>query len=598
MLTNKITGDWPMGMAASQARYLALVARKSNCEYEGQQINQARLLLSNQSANLFNQMLGLTVPVPPSTQDFTTTQYSFTDGVHNFVVDSWKQLSSADPEYNYIVDVHYYTDVYTGSMKRMPDPQVQMSNPTSPVASILEIEAKLTALNSAKYIAESKYQNWKTVESQQNALIEQIKSAAKTAMQRAEITSDINFANTNAFPGGTYYDIENSDGSRYDTYVFDDAENLGSTTDAEKILQELRNMLDLGVISLDQINADILVQDPSLGLLTNASDLDFDGTFTATQLGVLKTYGLAKEIDATNTPTGNEFIVKAKDLDTILETDFTTATASMSGYPVYDSNGSISQVYINDIQTRQAVTDAAATAYYLAKADYETALNDYNSLNQPSYVGNSPLTYLATLTDEQKIELLQVVDDMKEQGIDTDIINRFDANGNYLGGVYSFSLYGTTYYTTYDNLIDAYNSATVSNNLIDAQARLPYYNASYINTRIEEESKALLATDGSGRFTSVRFENDSVTYTLNMETITDNEAYEDAMNKYYYENAKYDKMVQDINAKTSIIQREDQELELRLKQLDTEQNALKTEMDAVQKVVKDNVESTFKTFGG
>ena len=71
-----------MGMAASQARYLALVARKSNCEYEGQQINQARTVLSNQSANLFNQMLGLNVPVPPSTQDFTTTQYSYTDGIN------------------------------------------------------------------------------------------------------------------------------------------------------------------------------------------------------------------------------------------------------------------------------------------------------------------------------------------------------------------------------------------------------------------------------------------------------------------------------------------------------------------------------------
>ena len=36
--------------------------------------------------------------------------------------------------------------------------------------------------------------------------------------------------------------------------------------------------------------------------------------------------------------------------------------------------------------------------------------------------------------------------------------------------------------------------------------------------------------------------------------------------------------------------------ELRLKQLDTEQNALSTEMEAVKKVIKDNVESTFKTF--
>ena len=63
-------------------------------------------------------------------------------------------------------------------------------------------------------------------------------------------------------------------------------------------------------------------------------------------------------------------------------------------------------------------------------------------------------------------------------------------------------------------------------------------------------------------------------------------------------NAQYDKMVQDINAKTSLIQQEDQQLELRLKQLDTEQNALATEIDAVSKVVKDNGEKSFKTFGG
>ena len=46
-----------MGMAASQARYLGLSARKTNVEYEGQQVNQARTALANQSANLFNQLL-------------------------------------------------------------------------------------------------------------------------------------------------------------------------------------------------------------------------------------------------------------------------------------------------------------------------------------------------------------------------------------------------------------------------------------------------------------------------------------------------------------------------------------------------------------
>ena len=55
-----------MGMSASQARFLGLTARKTNVEYEGQQINQQRTTLSNQSANYYNNLLGMEVPVPPS----------------------------------------------------------------------------------------------------------------------------------------------------------------------------------------------------------------------------------------------------------------------------------------------------------------------------------------------------------------------------------------------------------------------------------------------------------------------------------------------------------------------------------------------------
>ena len=69
-----------MGMAASQARFLGLTARKTNTEYEGQQINQQRTTLSNQSANYYNQLLGMTVPVPPSVADYTKTVYTFEDG--------------------------------------------------------------------------------------------------------------------------------------------------------------------------------------------------------------------------------------------------------------------------------------------------------------------------------------------------------------------------------------------------------------------------------------------------------------------------------------------------------------------------------------
>ena len=69
--------DKIMGMAASQARFLNLTARKTNIEYEGQQINQQRTALSNESANLYNQMLSLSVPVPPNTNDYTKVEYTF-----------------------------------------------------------------------------------------------------------------------------------------------------------------------------------------------------------------------------------------------------------------------------------------------------------------------------------------------------------------------------------------------------------------------------------------------------------------------------------------------------------------------------------------
>ena len=80
--------DYAMGMAASQARFLGLTARKTNVEYEGQQINQQRTTLSNQSANYYNQLLGMEVPVPPSVDDYTKTVYSFTDGALENVVTS------------------------------------------------------------------------------------------------------------------------------------------------------------------------------------------------------------------------------------------------------------------------------------------------------------------------------------------------------------------------------------------------------------------------------------------------------------------------------------------------------------------------------
>lgn len=574
-----------MGMAASQARYLALVARKSNCEFEGQQINQARTVLSNQSANLFNQMLGLNVPVPPSTSDFTKTQYSYSDGSTTYTITNWEQLANPEEDYNYVVTREKEANVYTGSQKKLSDPQVQFQSGTDATSDQIETALRLVTSTKQEYEA----------------------AQAATKAKQKEAATLSNYANNDAFTGVNKcdYDID---------------------TDTYSVSQKIQEMCEVNgkkyaVYTNSDDKTECYLKD---GKYYNTDGSDYTGDTTKlspkqTDKGPTDFVGYSKMTtaqQATAKAAVDKLVAEgamSKDVQTdyasiymdengnvALKSDLRNLYGGTTGgtktvLPVYQTSGdksitTISSGYDAQIAALQAVEFAALQAS-------QNAEQAYQDLRRPTYIGNCELTLLTDLTDDQKAELNQIIKDMKEQEVDASIRDCFNENGEYIGGVYSFKMNGKTYYTTFADLNKSYASGTGINN-IDDQTQLSYYNASYIKQTQSDTVKALLETDGNGRFTSVRFEDDSVTYSLNVETITDDVAYKDAMNQYNYENAQYDKMVQDINAKTSLIQQEDQQLELRLKQLDTEQNALSTEIDAVSKVVKDNIEKSFKTFGG
>ncbi len=335
-----------MGMAASQARYLGLTARKTNVEYEGQQINQARTALANQSANLFNQLLAMSVPTPPSTADFTTVQYSYTDGINSEAISSMTELIN-DPEgYNYNVTHYHYADIYRGQQQLITNPQVFIDETVTPAV--------------PKYVG------------------------------NCELT-------------------------KY--------------TDAKEKSEEAASVLE--------------------------------------------------------------------------------------------------------------------AAYKQIKSDW-------------------PNSVFATTPEDQ---------------------------------IYIYENAGRTYFTTWQALKDSWDSAPDKSKPIENQAtKLVTYYADSNKEKVEKTEKALVEVDGSGRATTIRFKDSSAVFTLNTETITDDKAYQDAMNQYTYNVNKYQKEIEDINAKTKKIQEEDRTLELRLKQLDTEQEALQTEMEAVKKVIDKNIENTFKTF--
>jgi len=353
-----------MGMAASQARYIELTARKSNVEYEGQQINQQRTALSNESSGMFSQLMTLKVPTPPSTDQYTTTQYTFNDGANDCTISNIQPLSGST-DYNSTVSYNYSIPVYTSMGKTRTDLGVN----------------KVTSGTDSTY--------WLT-------------NGAKT----------------------------------------------GATNQTQ------------------------LVQ-------CSATSTDYAND-TKALTAIVQNAGKGKNI--ANTTTGFD------------ATDATTQAATIGNIWKYSANG--------------------VTNYY-------------------------------------------------------DVTDLDIARGT-AGGV-------------------------ENSNKGAAQTFTGYY-ASNIDTKQNVTEQAYVTKSSTGRYSTVKLASETGTVDLTASTTTDNTAYTSAMNEYEYNQALYEKQVQDINAKTEVIQQEDRTLEMKLSQLDTEQKALSTEMESVKKVIDKNVETTFKTF--
>ena len=519
-----------MGMAASQARYLGLTARKTNCEWEGQQINQARTALANQSANLFNQMLALSVPDCPDKTDFTTIQYSYTDGNNKSVLDNWRQLSDSTKDYNYVVDHYYYADIYTGSKKLMSDPQVTIKKDSSDTTN-------LTVPGGVTYNADDNSYSYK--------------DAAGKKLEYGDLTQykfDAELQNAILDLVHQGY-IKTNEFGTVDTKTLNSLRGYhdGTSWHFAKV-DELENAINNKTL--------------------NNGYADLTG-LNITEAGIQADTLTTQQIDAVKTALGLE----EQEAKNWLKNHY------KDGNTMYN------------IGTGAAVTEAEA---------YSTpSFKDMTTTFNPTYVGNAELKELGALSEKDRAALAQIVKDCPDSSIAKYIKLNSDGTIDYNGaGIYSFEWNGVQKFTTYDDLVDSMQTPLFDEKPIDAQNKLATYEASYIKTEVKETNKALLETDGNGRFKTVKFDDDSITYTLNCEEVSDEDAYNDAMNSYYHDVAVYEKRIADINAQTEVIQQQDRTLELRLKQLDTEQNALQTEMEAVKKVISKNVEMTFKTFSG
>jgi hypothetical protein len=385
-----------MGMAASQARFLGLTARKTNVEYEGQQINQQRTALGNQTANYYNQMLGMKVPVPPAIDDYTRTVYTFEDGSLKNTITSLIAGTGGNYTVSYL---RQWVDDFA-IVAAAPSIVTQSTAPTDRPGD--------TTYVGGDYM----------IGSQQLMAMQKLSSTATPPVPTsAEITARFG-ADTN----NIYQNILN------DPYL--------STLSSD------------GMIN-DKIKA-LMVQE----------------------------HNQITQLEAAYGPTtdDNNWLVR---------------------YVQNTTTGAFEPQFYN-----RDVLDSANTVYDSTTKQSQSHIAAYK-------VGS-----------QQKNEEIKGV-----------------------------------------------------------------------NTRLEQ--------DATGRIINITLNpgtSEEVTYALTTNTVADQMRYDDAINQYEYDKYQYDQAINEINAKIQIIQTQDKNLELRLKQLDTEQNAIQTEMDAVSKVIQKNVESTFKTF--
>lgn len=147
-----------------------------------------------------------------------------------------------------------------------------------------------------------------------------------------------------------------------------------------------------------------------------------------------------------------------------------------------------------------------------------------------------------------------------------------------------------------DGATHYFSKTQLDNAIASSVANISYYTSG--NKTVTEgkvfENAELSFDSKTNRVSKIRINNRN----LDVETtrIYDSDGYDAALRDYTMSKDEYNRKVQELNARTESLQQEDKILEMRLDQIGTEQNELKTEMEAVKSVLKDNIENTFKTF--
>lgn len=565
-----------MGMAASSLRLTSLHARKNQVEFEGQQINQQRINLSQKSSAIYNQMLEMAVPTAPSPSDYTKIVYKFDAGYGESQV---LNITKKDGAYNY--NIRYKSPATEKVLSKSTYNNVSFSKPTD-IDGGEEYQYLNTNIDGESYQMElvggeeaarslskykdnlSIYENMKTIEEQIAKLsaeksTEKVSSSTQRDLAAALGISDAKSAGTEALK--KYM--------RPDSFTDEQIDELTEASQkAAARAYSLPNYSSAATDILDNIVTDTNEQDELLKILNTVSvnELTWDDIKNITNMDDLA--GLVYDHKNDN---GREdlydilFDSTGYDPLNIGANASKASQAALSLYYAGTGEGAINTDITNEdmiSMLRGMLKSISATADN--PQGYSSSSEFNNAVVVPSYTQYANQAAVAGMINVDKNQALYRYKDEND-------------DWSYM-------------YVPLDNVSESYGS-TYADSINVYENEISYVEG---RTQIyEQDANIVMSSDG--QITKITFADGTVVQPT-VTTEIDQDAYDFAMVEYDYLVSVYEKEMNDANAQLKIIQAQDQRLEVRLTQLDTEQKALSTEIDAVKSVRDKSIESSFKTF--
>lgn len=504
-----------MGMSASQARYLGLIARQNDLEYQGQQINQERTILSQQVTDLYNTLQNLIVPTPPSTSDYTKVEYTGTIGATTYTFDA----SSVKPDANGTYTLTLGESMFGGTLTQNSGYSTVNGKAGGTLTGISVNAASYVYREDTTEITKVSTGEYKVGATGKTGFVDATEEAKSQPAALLEAAYFVNIGGT--LKAATEDNIK----AAGDNVKYYRKANNGETASlkADEQFKDVENKQDKGSPILINPNAisDFYVMDGG-------------------------TYRKAKTTDFESATSSSGSKLKLKEgVKYFLTNNGGSETVQLSGAAEASVGGGNSMTLENARKNGQ-ITEAQYNGYVEAINNSGVTKSDGTACTPDEF-------YIIINGNEVSFALISDVDD----GNDNAITYSYTPNGK------------VTKNTTYNNCeltFDASNGRITS-------ISIPNYN---------EKGELISKTKMD----------------VAAKQVTDELAYKDAYNKYEYDKFLYDKEQQKINAKTEVIQQQDKQLELKLQRLDNERTQITTEIEAVSKVINDNIEASYKTFSG